>query len=71
MFVSIVQLYARYFMFPKVENALLEPSYYESLLFGSAMFSLTASLAPSVNFLGNSEEEESTEEPGDDEKKQD
>jgi hypothetical protein len=45
------QFAARFLQFPLIRDSLLDESYYDNFLFGTAMFSLTASFAPEVTFF--------------------
>lgn len=48
---SFVHFAYYYILFPSIESFLLEPTYHGNFVAGSAMFALTASLAPSVRLL--------------------
>jgi hypothetical protein len=44
----MVQAVGLFYQFPQMQDKLLDPTYYENFFKGTAIFSLTAALAPEV-----------------------
>jgi len=50
-FIGLIHMIYHYYLIPQIRSDLVDADYYDNLYFGSAMFALTASIAPSMTFF--------------------